>query len=522
MQLRTHLVNLWLRMVMQHKNMEIFWSSPLAIEIKGLDILGVRGRDQAIEEKLVNGITTISLRARYYSILTWAVGSFLKAGLEENGVGKYSDSAFRVFLRRVEFITLACTAIDDSDGNQLNGVLGRDLFAEQIRTLRAEGSVEFPQNARTAMFLTYYGPCRAAGLLKDAPGSVIPGQLTLRGRELMNLREATIPSQIKNLLLGNEPLTTHSLRLAKGSFSLHPLSIPAEERALLLKALRRPRSPKQEDDHNKFVESVEWIIAELKEKPASAEWLLVRNYAARVSNGASNGVADSWAEYEWQRRCHFAFEWLLASFCDRLNRNGDSSLSEIVSSLMGDFSKGDGAQQLSTAAQEINLQTPASVLTALVPDNYQLSAPLPTRTMAAHRGGVGAISAIQLLVALHRQSLGLRTSKVFRDTDAIANRAMQIIEEAENKSLAELLASLLLQCAIVPHLTTTLRKMGSGQRCSLRFFPDGELFRSTAVQVSAGRSGTRLANVLGILSDLSVLDLTGDAYLPGKVPFDEA
>ena len=101
MQLRTHLVDLWLRMVMQDKNMEIFWSSPLAIEIKGLDILGVRGRDQAIEEKLVNGITTISLRARYYSILTWAVGSFLKAGLEENGVGKYSDSAFRVFLRRV-------------------------------------------------------------------------------------------------------------------------------------------------------------------------------------------------------------------------------------------------------------------------------------------------------------------------------------------------------------------------------------------------------------------------------------
>ena len=39
--------------------MEIFWGNPLTIEIKGLDILGVRGIDQAIEEKLVNGITTI-------------------------------------------------------------------------------------------------------------------------------------------------------------------------------------------------------------------------------------------------------------------------------------------------------------------------------------------------------------------------------------------------------------------------------------------------------------------------------
>ncbi len=383
--------------MMQNRDMDIFWGSPLAIEIKGLDILGVRGRDQAIEEKLVNGITTISLRARYYSILTWAIGSFLKAGLEENKIGTYSDSAFRTFLRRVEFITLACTAIDDAAGHQLNGVLGRDLFAGQLRTLHAEGSVEFPENARTAMFLTYYGPCRAAGLLKDAPGSAIPAQLTPRGREIMDLREATTPIHVTKLLLGNEPLTTQSLDLAKGSFSLHALSIPAEERRLLLKALRTPRSPKQEDDHNKFVASVEWTLAELNVEPANAEWLLVRNYAARVSKGATNSVADAWAEYEWQRRCHFAFEWLLASVCDTLNRNGDSSLGEVVSFLIGDLSNGDGAQQTGGAAVEINLQTSASALIGLVPDNYQLSAPLPTRTMAAQRGGIGAISALQLV-----------------------------------------------------------------------------------------------------------------------------
>jgi hypothetical protein len=338
----------------------------------------------------------------------------------------------------------------------------------------------------------------------------------------MDLRDATIPIQVTKLLLGDGPLTAHSLKLAKGSFSLYPASIPAEERNPLLKALRTPRSQKQADDHNKFVASVEWALVELNAEPASAEWLLVRNYAARVLNGASNDVADSWAEYEWQRRCHFAFEWLLAGVCDTLNRNGDSSLSEIVSFLVEDFSSGDGAQQTGKAPLEINLQTSASSVIALVSDNYQLSAPLPTRTMAAQRGGLGAISAVQLLVALHRQRINLRTSKVFRDTDAVANQAMLIIEEAGKKSLAALLESLLLQCAIVPHLTTTLRKMGSGQRCSLRFFPDGEVFRSTAVQVSAGRSGTRLANVLGILSDLSVLDLTGDTYLPGKVSFHEA
>ena len=94
----------------------------------------------------------------------------------------------------------------------------------------------------------------------------------------MDLREATTPIHVTKLLLGNGPLTTQSLDLAKGSFSLHALAIPAEERRLLLKALRTPRSHKQEDDHNKFVASVEWTLAELNVEPANAEWLLVRNY----------------------------------------------------------------------------------------------------------------------------------------------------------------------------------------------------------------------------------------------------
>jgi hypothetical protein len=179
-------------------------------------------------------------------------------------------------------------------------------------------------------------------------------------------------------------------------------------------------------------------------------------------------------------------------------------------------------KHLNLLLPNLNAETLMSALFASVPDDYLLSAPLPTRTMAAQRGGVGVISAVQLLAALYRQSLRLRSEKVFRDTDVIAERAMKIIEGSPHETLAKFIEDLMLQCVIVPHLTTTLRKMGSGQQCSLRFFPDGELFRSTAIQVSAGRSGTRLANVLGILSDLSVLDLTGDVYTPGKQSFHEA
>ena len=56
--------------------MTIFWGNDLTEDTVGLDILGLRAVDQAIESKLVNGITTISLRGRYFSLLPWALAEF--------------------------------------------------------------------------------------------------------------------------------------------------------------------------------------------------------------------------------------------------------------------------------------------------------------------------------------------------------------------------------------------------------------------------------------------------------------
>jgi hypothetical protein len=59
---------------------------------------------------------------------------------------------------------------------------------------------------------------------------------------------------------------------------------------------------------------------------------------------------------------------------------------------------------------------------------------------------------------------------------------------------------------VEPHLATTLRKMSQGQRCSLRFFPEGEVLRPTGKRVQAGYSGDRLGNVLGMWADLGRLE----------------
>ena len=59
---------------------------------------------------------------------------------------------------------------------------------------------------------------------------------------------------------------------------------------------------------------------------------------------------------------------------------------------------------------------------------------------------------------------------------------------------------------IEAHLSTTLRKMSQGQKCSLRFYPEGALLRPTGRGTSAGQSGDRLGNVLGMWADLGVLE----------------
>ncbi len=59
--------------------MDVGWGTQLGERSDGQDILGVRGLDQGMEAALVVGITTISQRGRYLTILPWALGQYFTA-----------------------------------------------------------------------------------------------------------------------------------------------------------------------------------------------------------------------------------------------------------------------------------------------------------------------------------------------------------------------------------------------------------------------------------------------------------
>lgn len=88
--------------------------------------------------------------------------------------------------------------------------------------------------------------------------------------------------------------------------------------------------------------------------------------------------------------------------------------------------------------------------------------------------------------------------------------AFAILDQAEKKRVIDILAQIIDECVVTPHLKTTWRKMGQGQKCSLRFYLDGDVLRSTGISVKAGYSGDRLGNVMSMLADLGVIDHAGN------------
>ena len=217
----------------------IFWGTDIAENTQGLDILGVRALDQGLEANLVNGITTVSARGRYFSILPWAINTFYVTALEQNK--PFAMKELATFLTRVEFLIIAASQADPS-GKAGGAILGSDVFSAEMKALASGQAVPLPESKSSRILNTYYNPCKGLGLLDDGKaGSPIPYKLTERGTALSNVRQSTLtdPSVVKLLFAGGL-LTRDQATQAVDSFSLGSLPAESGEAALLREAFSNP------------------------------------------------------------------------------------------------------------------------------------------------------------------------------------------------------------------------------------------------------------------------------------------
>ena len=497
--------------------MLVTWGDDLLDTTQGLDVLGVRGIDQAVELSLVNGITTISQRARYFTILPWAIGEYLVGRASEG----FDWGGFTAYLSRVEFLILAASRMDSElNGADASGALGANLHQERLAKLIDGVAVTFPDDSNGAMLGTYLAPCRTIGLLLDGDDT-IPYRLSPRGKQILELRNERLrnSSAVEAILSGRD-ISRKQVEAAIPEFSLGSLAASKDEAELLYDALVTPWDSAIEFEQRRVAEAyeainstIEWANEMLISEPDTAAGLIIRNFNSCAQQADRVSVAYRWAEYEYRRRCHFALELVLSALTTSLRQFDEATIPQIVSDW---FNTLETTPLLNELWPNASATQKASARKAVgsVPQHIFRDSSIPASELRQLPTAGQAFAAVALLAATAGQTKSTRSGGLFDLNSASpGERAITLIEDAGDESFSELMEKLV-ELTTLSHLQTTLRKMGAGQKCSLRFFPDGPLLRPTGISMAPGHSNDRLTNVLRIFTDIGRFERADGKFAP--------
>src|SRR5262249_41670277 len=147
--------------------LDAFWNAGEKDVTQGLDILGYRRVDQGVEVEWVNGITTISQRARYLSLLPWLLVEYLRSeGLGQKEEIEPNYDRLIALHRRLEIVVLAATRETDRRFKRnTDGLIGPDLFGDEITRLERGEDIALTPTKGGASYATYVRPCQALGLI---------------------------------------------------------------------------------------------------------------------------------------------------------------------------------------------------------------------------------------------------------------------------------------------------------------------------------------------------------------------
>lgn len=495
--------------------MQIFWNNGERENINGRDIMGMRQLDQRIEQQWVSNITTISIRGRYLSLLPWLLTEFYHSQLATtNGNAQFDEKLFRGVSGRMELIVLAASILGKESGETGNttGVLGKDLFAAEVEDLFRQGSLPLEINKGGSTYGTYAMPCRGFGLLSsDAADSSAPVKISPRGKQIAEIRQRGLQaSTLPSLILNGGILTVDLLKKDGHLFSVNGLVSCPEEKAFLRDAFFTTYQQHHDilERYSRFSSTIEWALRNLADELTglSSPELIRKQYSTLISSPLETTpeVERIWAEYELRRRCHYACEMLLSALTDTLLSLADGTPEQVLALWQTEWNYPaimDGL--LSDTESPFGMKISA-VMQGL-PSTAFLDSEIDNRSTRDLSPASRAVYALLILASCYKQTDKLLNGRILPDRKNYMERAFSIIHQTD-LTILEALRELLISTVIEPHLKTSLRKLGQGQKCSLRFYPEGRSLRPTGQRVSPGHSGDRLGNVLNFFADVGYLE----------------
>lgn len=498
----------------------VFWNQGEKQVTKGLDILGYRQVDQNVEKEWVSGITTISYRARYMSLLPWLVAEYYDSqGLGENAkVAEPDYDELLALVRRLEVAVLACTQhADKTSDTHTGGLIGPDIYVDEMAALARGEAITLELTHGGASYGTYVAPCRAFGLLayESLSGSWAP-KLTPRTSAMRECRRALADSsRLASVVLDGGQISPETIAAEAHLFSTSSLTDDhcEPERQLLIDALFQPEATQDRHRYERFAQTVQLVLTAVNGGLSGSPKVIAETYAhaCKADPSGLDDVTLAWATYELHRRVHFALELLLSAVTKVVVDHDGATVTDVFAEWTADDWPSELEDYLDTSVLDWSMSLRQFV--EGVSDEAFLSGPVERSTgRKMPTCGAKALFALSLLCSTWRQTQRLRNGeRCLAGSKAGMWRAFPILDQALDMPLVNATLELTNQCVVEAHLATTLRKMGHGLKCSLRFFPDGVVLRPTGVEVMAGYSGDRLGNVMGVLGDLGFISPDGIA-----------
>jgi hypothetical protein len=487
---------------------ELFWNMGAQDKKKGLDVLGLRGVDQELERRWVAGITTISFRARYLSMLAWLCAEVFERSLAKGGSDALFDKdEFERVLRRFEAVVFFSTNVGRTAGERgaTFGVLNSDLLQAEANQLDAGGTIEVPSTKGGGVVGTYFMPARSLGLI-DWPGSSsrLPLSIPPRGNAIWAARREIVnSSKLTNVIFEGGEISRGDLETDGRHFSVNRIDSVPRELALLRSAFLEPHDDADLGAFERLQRTIEWSLAGLEDASGATSDALIREAFASVVRQPQTSrpeVEFVWCEYELYRRTHFACELLLSALVQSVDEASASAatLPDVIASWLRQSALPSLIEERfrwqrwpEVPIGEIDIDVTTYVDEAL-----------PARDVAKWPAEAAAAFAVGLLFLVVNQGrLLLRDGRLAVQGSPFSH-LVQMVETHDGGTLAEFLEKLLGTWLVPQHIHNALRKMASGGPCTLRFFTEGDQLCTTGIAVVPGYSGDRLSNVLRMLSDI--------------------
>lgn len=264
------------------------WVSFDAENATGLDLLGLRAPVQLISNELFNGVTTITPKLRYLSVITWIIWRYYAAKLPD------ARPSFIEFAAAQEAMVVMANRFSDRTATNLVGVTEADIALDT-----GKNRLPLRRLAKNIAFNAYIASSRQLGLT-HASGSGLSRLSEERGAPLAKEFDKIIGASAYGARLTKKPridsISREDLEELSAKLSLE--KIPQGERNILVDVLM-PSDPVSSAETNRLKNYtlLLWLSREKQGFIDESDLFMAAQVRPNTLPGCLASIADGWLGY---------------------------------------------------------------------------------------------------------------------------------------------------------------------------------------------------------------------------------